>query len=36
VPKLPKGCLFVFELRPRTPREEIVVAADRWRKLFDI
>jgi sugar phosphate isomerase/epimerase len=35
VPKLPKDCRFVFELRPRTPREEIVAAADRWRKLFE-
>jgi sugar phosphate isomerase/epimerase len=35
VPKLPKGCLFVFELRPGTPREEILAAADRWRKLFE-
>jgi sugar phosphate isomerase/epimerase len=34
VPKLPKDCLFVFELRPCTAREEIVAAADRWRKLF--
>jgi sugar phosphate isomerase/epimerase len=34
VSKLPKACLFVFELRPRTPREEILVAADRWKKLF--
>jgi len=34
IPKLPKGCLFVFELRPRTPREQIIAAADRWKKLF--
>jgi sugar phosphate isomerase/epimerase len=34
IPKLPNGCLFVFELRPRISREQIVVAADRWRKLF--
>jgi sugar phosphate isomerase/epimerase len=34
VPKLPKGCLFVFELRPRIPRDEILVAADRWKSLF--
>jgi sugar phosphate isomerase/epimerase len=34
VPKLPKGCLFVFELRPRISRDEIVVAADRWKSLF--
>ena len=34
VPKLPKDCLFVFELRPLIPREQIVAAADRWRKLF--
>jgi sugar phosphate isomerase/epimerase len=34
VPKLPKECLFVFELRPRIPREQIVVAADRWKSLF--
>jgi len=36
IPKLPKGCLFVFELRPRIPREQIVVAADRWKKLFSL
>jgi len=34
VPKFPKDCLFVFELRPLTPREQIVTAADRWKKLF--
>ena len=34
IPKLPKDCLFVFELRPLIPREQIVAAADRWRKLF--
>jgi sugar phosphate isomerase/epimerase len=34
IPKLPKDCLFVFELRPRIPREQIVAAADRWKKLF--
>ena len=34
VPKLPKDCLFVFELRPRTPREQILAAAERWKKLF--
>ena len=34
IPKLPKDCLFVFELRPRILREQIVAAADRWKKLF--
>ncbi len=34
VPKLPNGCVFVFELHPRTPREDILTAADRWKKLF--
>jgi sugar phosphate isomerase/epimerase len=34
IPKLPKGCLFVFELRPHIPREQIIEAADRWKKLF--
>jgi sugar phosphate isomerase/epimerase len=34
IPKLPKDCLFVFELRPRISREEIVTAAERWKKLF--
>ena len=34
VPKLPKDCLFVFELRPRIPREQILVAAERWKKLL--
>jgi sugar phosphate isomerase/epimerase len=34
IPKLPKGCLFVFELRPGIPREQIIAAADRWKKLF--
>ena len=34
VPKLPAGCLFVFELHPRTPREEIIASVDRWKKLF--
>jgi sugar phosphate isomerase/epimerase len=36
MPKLSKDCLFVFELRPRTPREQILVAVDRWKKLFGI
>jgi sugar phosphate isomerase/epimerase len=34
VPKLPKNCIFVFELRPRIARAQIAVAADRWRELF--
>ena len=34
IPKLPKDCLFVFELRPLIPRDQIVAAADRWKKLF--
>jgi sugar phosphate isomerase/epimerase len=34
VPKLPKSCIFVFELRPGIPREQIVAAVDRWKKLF--
>jgi sugar phosphate isomerase/epimerase len=33
IPKLPKGCLFVFELRPGFAREEIVAAAARWKEL---
>jgi sugar phosphate isomerase/epimerase len=35
VPKLPKDCLFVFELRPGIPREQIAAAVDRWRELFE-
>jgi hypothetical protein len=35
VPKFPPGCLSVFELRPRIPTEQIVAAAERWRKLFE-
>jgi sugar phosphate isomerase/epimerase len=35
VPKFPPGCLAVFELRPRIPTEQIVAAAERWRKLFE-
>ncbi len=35
VPKLPKDCLFVFELRPGIPREQITAAVDRWRELFN-
>ena len=34
VPKLPKDCVFVFEFHPRTPREEIIASAARWKKLF--
>jgi sugar phosphate isomerase/epimerase len=34
VPKLSKDCIFVFELHPRTSREEIIVSAERWKKLF--
>jgi sugar phosphate isomerase/epimerase len=34
VPKLPEGCLFVFELRPRIPREQIIEAAHRWKQQF--
>lgn len=34
VPKLSKNSLFVFELHPRVPREEIIVAAQRWKTLF--
>ncbi|HEY5811905.1 MAG TPA: TIM barrel protein, partial [Terrimicrobiaceae bacterium] len=34
IAKLPKDCLIVFELRPHTPREQIVAAVDRWRELF--
>ena len=33
IPKLPQGCLFVFELRPGFSREEIVAAAARWKEL---
>lgn len=34
VPKLSKDSVFVFELHPRVPREEIIVAAQRWKTLF--
>ncbi len=34
IPKLPKGCLFVFELHPRVPREAIIAAREQWVKLF--
>lgn len=34
VSKLPKGTLFVFEMHPRVPREEIITAAERWKTLF--
>ena len=34
VPKLPRNCLFVFELHPKTSREEILAAAQRWKSLF--
>lgn len=33
IPKLPKGCLFVFELRPGFSGEEIIAAAARWKEL---
>lgn len=34
VPKLPKDCVFVFEIHPRVTREEIVTFAERWKTLF--
>jgi sugar phosphate isomerase/epimerase len=34
VSKLPKGMLFVFEMHPRVPREEIISAVERWKALF--
>jgi sugar phosphate isomerase/epimerase len=34
VSKLPKGALFVFEMHPRVPREEILAAAARWNTEF--
>lgn len=34
IPKLPNASVFVFELSPRVPREEIVAAAERWRSQF--
>lgn len=34
IPKLPKDCLFVFELHPRVSREAIITARERWQKLF--
>jgi len=33
VPKLPKDCVFVFEMHPRVSREDIMAAAERWKKL---
>ena len=33
--KLPKDRLFVFEIRPRIPREQIMAAATRWRALVE-
>lgn len=34
VPKLPKDAVFVFEIHPRTPREEILTSVERWKTLF--
>jgi sugar phosphate isomerase/epimerase len=34
VSKLPKGCLFVFEMHPRVTREDIIAAVERWKTLF--
>jgi len=34
VPKLPKECLFVFEMNPRVPKEQVLAAAERWRTTF--
>ena len=34
VPKLPKAGVFVFEIHPRVPREEIITARQRWLTLF--
>lgn len=36
VPKLPPDCLFVFELHPRTGRDEIITSVQRWKKLFGL
>jgi sugar phosphate isomerase/epimerase len=35
VSKLPKETLFVFEMHPRIPREEIIAAAERWKNQFE-
>lgn len=34
VPKLPKGCIFVFELHPRTSRDDIRTAVEKWKTFF--
>jgi sugar phosphate isomerase/epimerase len=34
IPKLPNATIFVFELHPRTSREDIIASAERWRLLF--
>lgn len=34
VPKLPNAKVFVFEIHPRVPREEIITARQRWLTLF--
>jgi len=34
VPKLSKDCIFVFELHPRSGRDEIIASVQRWKKLF--
>lgn len=34
VPRLPNASVFVFEIHPRVPREEIIVARQRWLTLF--
>jgi len=34
IPKLPNASVFVFELSPRTSREDIIASAERWRLTF--
>lgn len=34
VPKLSADCVFVFELHPRTAKEDILAALSRWKSLF--
>lgn len=34
VPKLPNATVFVFEIHPRVPREEIIAAREHWLTLF--
>lgn len=34
VPRLPPGCIFVFELHPHVSREDVLASLDRWKSLF--